>query len=167
MPNKKIKKITKLKEIIKKLKGEEKKIVFTNGCFDLLHIGHINYLKKAQKQGDILIIGLNSDSSVRKIKEKGRPITPQSERAKILAALEFVDFITIFEEQTPLNLIKEIKPDVLVKGGDWKKEEVVGSDFVKSYKGKTVIIPFTKGKSTSLIIKKIRRHKSDAFDYND
>ncbi|MCK4858971.1 MAG: D-glycero-beta-D-manno-heptose 1-phosphate adenylyltransferase [Candidatus Omnitrophica bacterium] len=159
MPDKKIKKIAELKEIVENLKREGGKIVFTNGCFDLLHIGHINYLKKAQKQGDILIIGLNSDSSVKKIKEKGRPIIPQSERARILAALEFVDFVTIFEEQIPLNLIKKIKPNVLVKGGDWKRKEVVGSDFVKSYGGKTLVVPFTKGKSTSLIIERIRRCK--------
>lgn len=157
MSNKKIKEIEELKEIVEELKREGKKIVFTNGCFDILHIGHINYLREAKNKGDALIIGLNNDASVKKIKGQGRPIIPQNERAEILAALEFVDFVTIFEEETPLNLIKEIKPDVLVKGGDWKKEEVVGSDFVESYGGKTVLIPLVEGKSTSLIIEKIRR----------
>jgi len=146
-----------LKEIVEELKREGKKIVFTNGCFDILHIGHINYLREAKNKGDALIIGLNNDASVKKIKGQGRPIIPQNERAEILAALEFVDFVTIFEEETPLNLIKEIKPDILVKGGDWKKEEVVGSDFVESYGGKTVLIPLVEGKSTSLIIEKIGR----------
>ena len=146
-----------MKEIVEELKREGKKIVFTNGCFDILHIGHINYLREAKNKGDALIIGLNNDASVKKIKGQGRPIIPQNERAEILAALEFVDFVTIFEEETPLNLIKEIKPDVLVKGGDWKKEEVVGSDFVESYGGKTVLIPLVEGKSTSLIIEKIGR----------
>ncbi|MCD6093710.1 MAG: D-glycero-beta-D-manno-heptose 1-phosphate adenylyltransferase [Candidatus Omnitrophica bacterium] len=157
MSNKKIKEIEELKEIVEELKREGKKIVFTNGCFDILHIGHINYLREAKNKGDALIIGLNNDASVKKIKGQGRPIIPQNERAEILAALEFVDFVTIFEEETPLNLIKEIKPDVLVKGGDWKKEEVVGSDFVESYGGKTVLIPLVEGKSTSLIIEKIGR----------
>jgi len=157
MSNKKIKRIKDLKKTVENLKRKGKKIVFTNGCFDILHIGHINYLRKAKAKGDILIIGLNSDDSVKKIKGKGRPLTSQNERAEILAALEFVDFVTIFEEETPLNLIKEIKPDVLVKGGDWKKEEVVGSDFVESYGGKTALIPLVEGKSTSLIIEKIGR----------
>ncbi len=162
MPNKKIKKIEELKEIVEGLKRERKKIVFTNGCFDILHIGHINYLREAKNKGDVLVIGLNSDASARKIKGQGRPIIPEGERAEILAALEFVDFVTIFEEETPLNLIKEIKPDILVKGGDWKKEEVVGNDFVESCAGETIIVPLVKNRSTSLIIEKIRHHKSDA-----
>lgn len=152
MPNKKIKKIEELKEIVEELKRQGKKVVFTNGCFDILHIGHINYLREAKNKGNVLIIGLNSDTSVRKIKGQGRPIIPQNERAEILAALEFVDFVAIFEEVTPLNLIKEIKPDVLVKGGDWKKEEVVGNDFA----GQTIIVPLVKNRSTSLIIQKIK-----------
>ena len=157
MSNKKIKRIKDLKKTVENLKRKGKKIVFTNGCFDILHIGHINYLRKAKAKGDILIIGLNSDDSVKKIKGKGRPLTSQNERAEILAALEFVDFVTIFEEETPLNLIKEIKPDVLVKGGDWKKEEVVGSDFVESYGGKTFVVSFLKGKSTTQIINQIKK----------
>ena len=109
-------------------------------------------MREAKNKGDVLIIGLNNDASARKIKGQGRPITPQNERAEILAALEFVDFVTIFEEETPLNLIKEIKPDILVKGGDWKKEEVVGNDFA----GQTIIVPLVKNRSTSLIIEKIK-----------
>jgi len=153
----KIKDIKELKEIIGELRERGKRIVFTNGCFDLLHIGHIRYLRKAKTKGDVLIIGLNSDNSVRKIKGKGRPIVPQKERAEILSALEFVDFVVIFEEKTPLKLIRRIKPDVLVKGGDWKGKEIVGEEFVNSYGGRVFILPFTRGRSTTLLIKKIKR----------
>lgn len=134
-------------EIIK-----DKKCVFTNGCFDILHAGHIDYLYKSSQKGELLIIGLNSDLSVKTLKGKTRPINNQIDRAIILAALSFVDYVILFEEQTPLNLIKQIKPNVLIKGGDYVREDVVGFNIVEN----TEIIPFVKGKSTSNIINKIK-----------
>ena len=153
----KIKSLSELKRTVGKLKKKGSKIVFTNGCFDILHPGHIYYLKEAKKKGDILILGLNSDSSVRKLKGKGRPLIPERERAEILSHFEFIDYITIFDEDTPERLIKEILPDVLVKGGDYKKEEVAGGKFVAEKGGKVIIIPFLKGHSTTKLIKKIKR----------
>ncbi|MCK4244040.1 MAG: D-glycero-beta-D-manno-heptose 1-phosphate adenylyltransferase [Candidatus Omnitrophica bacterium] len=153
----KIKSLLELKRIIDKLKKKDKKIVFTNGCFDLLHPGHIYYLKAARKKGDILILGLNSDSSVRKLKGKGRPLIPERERAEILSNLECVDYISIFQEETPERLIREISPDILVKGGDYRRKEVVGRKFVEEKGGKVIIIPFLKGYSTTKLIKKIKR----------
>lgn len=155
----KIKTIAEISRFAKRLKHSGTKIVFTNGCFDLLHIGHISYLTKAKSLGDILIIGLNSDNSVKKLKGKSRPITLQRERAIVLSALEVVDFIIIFNELTPLKLIKAIKPDVLVKGGDWKKENIVGAAFVESYGGSVKSLAYLKGSSTKNLIKKIRNAK--------
>jgi D-beta-D-heptose 7-phosphate kinase/D-beta-D-heptose 1-phosphate adenosyltransferase len=155
----KIKKITELRTIVLSLKRRGKRVVFTNGCFDLIHYGHIRYLETARGFGDCLIVALNSDRSVKKIKDKTRPILPQSDRARILAALACVDFVVIFNEPNPLRLIKEIEPDVLVKGGDWNKKHVIGADFVRSYNGLVKIVPFLKNRSTSSIIKSIiRRH---------
>jgi len=144
-----------LSKILKSLKKKRKRIVFTNGCFDILHPGHISYLKKARALGDILVVGLNSDNSVRKLKGPPRPITPQKKRAELLGSLEFVDFITIFNESTPFNLIRKLKPHILVKGADWKTKDVVGRSFVESYGGKVRRIPFLKGYSTTRLIKKI------------
>ncbi|MCX5687330.1 MAG: D-glycero-beta-D-manno-heptose 1-phosphate adenylyltransferase [Candidatus Omnitrophica bacterium] len=141
---------------IRKLKKKNKKIVFTNGCFDILHAGHVSYLSKAKSLGDILVIGLNNDGSVKKIKGKLKPIVSQKNRAILLAALEVVDFVVIFKELSPLKLIKAIKPDVLVKGGDWKKENIVGADFVESYGGKVKSLAYIKGLSTSSLISKIQ-----------
>lgn len=135
------------------LKG--KKIVFTNGCFDILHAGHIEYLSRAKKLGNILVVGLNTDSSVKKIKGAGRPINNQNDRAKVLASLYFVDYVTLINETTPERLIRELKPDILVKGGDWKVKDIVGADFVKSCGGRVKTIPFVKGYSTTSIINKI------------
>ncbi len=152
-------KVLRLKELKKRLfelRKEKKRIVFTNGCFDILHLGHLYLLREAKKQGDILIVGLNSDSSVKKIKGKDRPIKNENTRAQILAALEMVDFVVIFKESTPLKLIKSIKPDVLVKGGDWRESEIVGADFVKSYKGKVKRVKYLKGFSTTQMIMKIK-----------
>ncbi len=143
-------------EIIEKWKKEGKKIVFTNGCFDIIHAGHVDYLEKAKKLGDILIVGLNSDSSVKRIKGESRPINNQEHRMKVLNALKPVDLVIIFDEDTPEKLIKEIKPDVLVKGGDWKIENIVGSDFVKSYGGKVQTIDFIYDISTTKIIQKVK-----------
>jgi len=145
----------KLKEIILSLKNKGKTTVFTNGCFDILHIGHIRYLKEAKNLGDILIVGLNSDRSVSKIKH-GRPVTPEEQRAEVLSALYMVDYITLFDEDTPYELIKKIKPDVLVKGADWDIKDIVGNDIVKNVRN----IPLVEGVSTTEIIKKIRKLKS-------
>lgn len=132
------------------------KIVFTSGCFDILHVGHIRYLQEAATLGDILIIGVNSDESVRRLKGSGRPINNEVERAEMLGALGFVDYVTIFEEDTLLNLINAIQPDVLVKGGDYAHEEVIGKKEVEEKGGRIVIIPFVEGKSTTNIIEKIK-----------
>jgi rfaE bifunctional protein nucleotidyltransferase chain/domain len=146
----------KLLSLIQKLKTEGKSIIFTNGCFDILHSGHIDYLKRTKELGDILIIGINSDESVKKIKQQNRPINKLLDRMIILDSIKYVDYVVPFNEETPEHLIKIIKPDILTKGGDWNKKDVVGSDFVKSYGGKVVIIPYIKGKSTTNTIKKIR-----------
>ena len=141
-----------ISSIVSELKNKNKKIVFTNGCFDILHIGHVKYLEKAKNFGDILILGLNSDDSTHRLKGKNRPINTQDDRAYILASLEAVDYVVIFNEDTPLNLIKLIKPDVLVKGGDYEGKEVVGQDIAKELK----LVQFIDAKSTSKTIKKIR-----------
>lgn len=146
----------KLLSLIQKLKTEGKSIIFTNGCFDILHSGHIDYLKKTKELGNILIIGINSDESVKKIKQQNRPINKLLDRMIVLNSIKYVDYVVPFNEETPENLIKIIKPDVLSKGGDWNKKDVVGSAFVKSYGGRTVIIPYIKGKSTTNTIKRIR-----------
>lgn len=142
----------KLKQILSQLKNQNKKIVFTNGCFDIIHIGHVRYLSEAKKFGDILVIGLNSDSSVSRIKP-GRPVTPEDQRAEVLSALSMVDYITLFDEDTPYELLKELTPDVLVKGADWDIKNIVGNDIVKEVR----TIPFIEGVSTSGIVKKILR----------
>lgn len=145
-------KIKSLDEICQILKNSDKKVVFTNGCFDILHAGHIKYLNKAKKLGDILIVGLNSDSSVKRLKGKTRPINSQDSRALLLSALEFVDFVVIFDEDTPLNLIEKIRPDILVKGADYAGKEVVGSNIAKE----VVLVDFEDGFSTTNIINKIK-----------
>ncbi len=152
----KLRSFKEIKGIVGQLKKEDKKIVFTNGCFDILHLGHIRYLKEAKRLGDILIIGLNSDHSVSSLKGPGRPLVKEKDRAEILSALEMVDYIVIFNELTPKNLIDKIIPDVLVKGGDWKEKEVVGRDTVEAHGGEVVIIPEVKGYSTSALINKIQ-----------
>lgn len=154
----KIKKISQLVKIIKTLQKKGKEIVFTNGCFDILHYGHVQYLEIAKTKGDILVLGLNSDSSVRKIKGKNRPIVNQTDRSKILAGLESVDFLVIFNETTPLKTIQKVKPDILIKGGDWKTDNIVGGDFVKSYGGKVETIKLAPGRSTTNIIKRIEKN---------
>ena len=148
----KIKNLKKFLLTRKKLKG---KLVFTNGCFDLLHVGHIRYLQEARKLGDYLIIGLNSDKSVKKIKGSFRPIIPETERAEVLAALESVSFVVLFDEDTPYELISAIQPDVLVKGGDWKGNDIVGKDIVEAYGGKVLSLSYIQGRSTTDIIDKV------------
>ena len=151
---KKILNSTEIKKICNRLKSEGKRIVFTNGCFDILHAGHVRCLKQAKKLGDILIIGLNSDKSVSCLKQ-GRPINSEKKRAEVLSALCMVDYVAIFNEKTPYNLIKAVMPDVLVKGGDWEKEDIIGSDIAKE----TYSLPYVKGISTTGIIKKIKALK--------
>ena len=131
-------------------------VVFTNGVFDLLHPGHIRYLRQARSLGDTLIVGLNSDASVRRNKGEGRPITPELERAELLAALACVDAVTIFAEETPADVIRAIQPDVLVKGADWAADQIVGRDTVEARGGRVVRIAVEQGHSTSALLKKIR-----------
>jgi D-beta-D-heptose 7-phosphate kinase/D-beta-D-heptose 1-phosphate adenosyltransferase len=146
-----------LKNELEELRKKGKKIAFTNGCFDILHVGHVRYLREAKKTADVLVLALNSDSSVRSIKGEERPLVNENERAEMLAALEFVDFITIFEELTPLELIICLKPDILIKGGDWPEEKVVGREEVKKWGGRVAIIPEIEGKSTTHIVEKIKK----------
>lgn len=134
-------------------RAQGKKVVFTNGVFDILHVGHVNYLSKAKSSGDILIVGLNSDNSVRSIKGPTRPLQSQKDRARILLALRSVDHVVLFSESTPLRLIEKIRPDVLVKGSDYQLSEIVGAEFVKSYGGKVKRIRLSQGRSTSRLIK--------------
>jgi len=148
---------TRLKKILAELRQKRKKVVFTNGCFDLLHVGHVKYLAKAKRMGDVLVVGLNSDSSVRRLKGKERPILAQKDRGEILAALESVDYVTIFKEDTPIKLIGLVRPDILVKGADYGADNIVGGDFVRSYGCKVSTIPLVKGKSTKNIIASVIR----------
>ena len=151
----KLKEIEELKPIVEQEKAKGKIIVFTNGCFDLLHVGHIKYLQEAKLLGDVLILALNSDSSVKRLKGDKRPLMSEEDRAHILSALDCIDYITIFDEDTPLKLIKELKPDVLVKGKDYKKSEVVGWKVVENYGGRVELINLVEDVSTSSIIDKI------------
>lgn len=134
-----------------------KKIVFTNGCFDILHLGHIDYLSKAKDLGDILLIGLNTDNSVKRLKGENRPIKKEQERATFLASLLFVNGIILFDEDTPYNLIKRVEPDILVKGSDYKIEEIVGADIIQKKGGEIITIDFLDGYSTTSILDKIRK----------
>ncbi|NPA12971.1 MAG: D-glycero-beta-D-manno-heptose 1-phosphate adenylyltransferase [Aquificae bacterium] len=145
-----------IKQQIEKWKSEGKRIVFTNGCFDIIHAGHVDYLEKAKQLGDVLIVGLNSDNSVKRLKGEERPINKQEHRKRVLQALRSVDMVIIFDEDTPERLIKEIKPDVLVKGGDWSIDSIVGADFVQSYGGQVKTIDFVYDTSTTKIISKIK-----------
>lgn len=153
----KIKNLTELKKIIANFKARGKKIVFTNGCFDLLHYGHIKYLGDAKSMGDILVVAINSDSSVRKIKGSKRPIINEHDRLRTVAALTSVDYVVPFNENTPIKVIKLLKPNVLVKGADWKKNDIVGSNFVLSYGGRVSTVKLVRGHSTSNLIKKIAK----------
>jgi rfaE bifunctional protein nucleotidyltransferase chain/domain len=160
--NHKIQTLPALLRIVRRFKRQGKRIVFTNGCFDLLHLGHVKYLERAKSKGDLLIVAINSDRSMQALKGKERPLVPQTERAQVLAGLESVDYITIFNEPTPLRLIKTLVPDVLVKGADWKKDNIVGSDAVKCRGGKVITVPVVKGISTTQIIERIvKRYASN------
>ena len=136
----------------KEIRNEHYNVVFTNGCFDVLHRGHVTYLAAARDLGDCLVVGLNSDASVKRLKGENRPINNENDRALVLAALSFIDYIILFEEDTPKNLIEQVKPDILVKGGDYKIEDIVGADFVQKNGGKVLTIPFVDGYSSTKII---------------
>lgn len=151
----KVKEKDDLCEVLKGLKAEGKRIVFTNGCFDLLHIGHLRYLEKARTLGDILVVGVNSDTSVQRMKGPGRPVLPIEERMELLSGLECVDYVVSFDEATPLELISLLEPHILVKGGDWSKETIVGKEIVESLGGEVVALPFVEGNSTSHLIETI------------
>ncbi|MEY3312488.1 MAG: D-glycero-beta-D-manno-heptose 1-phosphate adenylyltransferase [Ignavibacteria bacterium] len=144
-------------ELVAKLKLSGYSIVFTNGCFDILHKGHVAYLQSAKSMGDILIVGMNTDASVKRLKGEERPINTLEDRAFVLSALKSVDYVVPFDEDNPLTLIQSIKPDVLVKGGDYTMETIIGAKEVLAHGGKVEIIPFVEGKSTSSIIDAIRR----------
>ena len=144
-----------LKEKMDSLRKAGKRLVFTNGCFDLIHLGHIRLLEKAREKGDCLVVAVNSDSSVKQIKEPGRPIIPDGQRAEVVAALGCVDWVTIFDEPDPLDLIRLLEPDVLVKGTDWSEEEIVGAPEVREAGGQVLRIPLVPGSSTSVIVERI------------
>lgn len=144
-----------LKKTVQALKEAGKKIVFTNGCFDLLHLGHVRYLEAARAEGDVLVIGVNSDRSVHEIKGPSRPVVPEDERAEVLAALACVDFVTLFDEPNPLETIRALLPDVLVKGSDWAEDAIVGKEVVEGHGGRVVRVQLTEGASTTRIIEKI------------
>ncbi len=145
----------KLKGELDRLRHEGERVVFTNGCFDILHAGHVQYLNEARKFGDVLVVGLNSDRSVRSIKGDLRPVVSQDERAYVVASLKAVDYVTIFDEDTPLQLIEYLEPHILVKGGDWSEDSVVGRESVVKRGGSVRIIPLVKGRSTTNLIEKI------------
>ena len=146
-----------IERVAKRWHRGRKKIVFTNGVFDIMHRGHVEYLQKAKKLGDLLVVGLNSDASVRRLKGKDRPLQKQQDRAIILLALEAVDFVVIFSEETPLKLIGQIRPDVLVKGADYTVSSIVGAEFVQSYGGKVNRIRLTRGRSSSKLIRLLKK----------
>lgn len=146
-----------IKNIAEKAKKENKKIVFTNGCFDIIHSGHCFYLTEAKKLGDILIVGLNTDASVKRLKGETRPVNNEDDRAMVLSCLKPVDYVVLFDEDTPFNLIRNIIPNVLVKGGDYTIENIVGADIVLENGGEVKVIPFVEGKSTTKIIEKISK----------
>jgi D-beta-D-heptose 7-phosphate kinase / D-beta-D-heptose 1-phosphate adenosyltransferase len=152
-----------LQPVLTELRQQGKRIVFTNGCFDLLHPGHIHTLVQARALGDVLIVGLNSDESVKRLKGNKRPILDQMERAAILAALEAIDYVTIFSDDTPRALILQLQPDVLVKGGDWNAETVVGKEEVEAWGGTVVLIPYQEGNSTTNIIERVLAAYKDSL----
>jgi len=160
LSGRKIKPLKTLKGIIAALKKKGKRVVFTNGCFDLLHFGHVMYLEKAKAKGDILIVAVNADSSVRRIKGKNRPIVNEKDRACVVAALVSVDYVVLFKEDTPLKTIQALKPDILIKGADWNKNNIVGAEFVKRHGGRVATVQLARSRSTTNLIRKIARISS-------
>ena len=152
----KIKAVESLLEALEKERSKGKMIVFTNGCFDIIHPGHVQYLEDARNCGDLLVLGLNSDDSVKRLKGPERPLNRQEDRAAQLSGLESIDYITYFSEDTPLELIKKVRPHVLVKGGDWPVDKIVGSDFVFANGGNVYSLPFLEGYSTTALVEKIK-----------
>lgn len=153
-------KIRSLEELSRALAPERRgqaKVVFTNGCFDLLHVGHIRYLQQARKMGDLLVVGINTDASVRRLKGPSRPVQPERDRAEILAGLECVDYVVLFGQDTPLSVIEALEPDVLVKGADWTVDRIVGREVVERAGGRVATIPYVEGMSTSALIERICR----------
>jgi D-beta-D-heptose 7-phosphate kinase/D-beta-D-heptose 1-phosphate adenosyltransferase len=146
-----------LKGELMRARASDQKIVFTNGCFDILHLGHVRYLTAAKSHGDVLVVGLNSDRSVRQIKGDSRPVIEQAQRAEVLAALGVVDYVTLFDEADPLKLIECLQPDVLVKGDDWPLDKIIGADFVQQRGGRVVRVPVVPDISTSVIIDRIKQ----------
>jgi D-beta-D-heptose 7-phosphate kinase/D-beta-D-heptose 1-phosphate adenosyltransferase len=154
--------IEQLSAILQSERSNGKRIVFTNGVFDLLHPGHIRYLRAAKSQGDVLVVGLNSDASARRLKGPKRPVLPENERVKIIASLEMVDYVTVFSDDTPLAIIEAVQPDVLIKGGDYRLSEIVGRDEVEKRGGIVVTVPFEEGNSSSNIVDRILRSAKKA-----
>jgi rfaE bifunctional protein nucleotidyltransferase chain/domain len=146
-----------IKNEIKALQQQGKKIVFTNGCFDILHAGHVDIFQQARNLGDALVVAVNSDISIKKIKGEKRPVVPQAQRMQVLAALEAIDYVVIFDEENPFKIIKEIQPDILVKGGDWPVETIVGREIVEKKGGKVLSIPLMEGISTTNIIEEVKK----------
>jgi D-beta-D-heptose 7-phosphate kinase/D-beta-D-heptose 1-phosphate adenosyltransferase len=153
----KIKTVDQIAAIAAQAKKNGRSVVFTNGCFDLLHRGHVHILRQAKAAGDILIVGMNSDRSVKSIKGSARPILPETDRVELIAAMEMVDYVVLFDESDPYQLIAAIKPNVLAKGGDWSADKIVGSDIVERNGGRVAVIPYLKGFSTTEIIERIRK----------
>ena len=158
---KKIVSLRSLKRIIVRFKKQRKTIAFTNGCFDILHYGHVSYLNAAKKPNRVLVVGLNSDASVQRIKGTGRPIVSEKSRAAVLASLACVDYVVIFREDTPLGIIKTLKPDILIKGADWKQKDIVGAEIVKSHGGRVEFIKYEEHFSASSIIQSILKNAKD------
>ena len=149
-----------IEQICNELRSRNKRIVFTNGCFDILHRGHVTYLAAARALGDVLVLGLNSDASVRRLKGPSRPINSTEDRAAVMDALRAIDYVTVFDEDTPLELIRLVRPDVLVKGGDYRIADIVGADFVQARGGSVRTIPFVEGKSTTGLIRAINAQQT-------
>lgn len=156
----KIKHLKELKEILNIEKQNGKRIVFTNGCFDILHVGHIRYLEEAKNYGDILVVAVNSDASVKGLKGDSRPLVPEQDRAEVLAALGCIDYVLIFEEPDPVRVITELLPHILIKGGDYKPDEVLGKDIVETNNGKVIIIPLVENRSTTNLVWQIRKNNN-------
>ena len=155
-PTEKIKPASEIRPVVMELKRSLQRLVMTNGCFDLIHPGHIRYLNRARSYGDLLLVALNSDASVHRLKGAGRPILNEEERCEIVASLECVDLVTVFEEETPARLIQDLLPDVLVKGGDWPLDEIVGRTEVEAAGGEVISLPLEEGYSTTSLIEQIR-----------
>ncbi len=152
----KIKERSELEPIVARLQSQGRRVVFTNGCFDLLHTGHVRYLEKARSLGDVLVVAVNSDASVQRLKGAGRPVHAQKDRCEVLGGLASVDYVTVFDQETPQEVIRQLAPDVLVKGGDWNLDQIVGRSFVEESGGRVTCIEFEKGYSTTAIIDRIR-----------